>query len=75
MQSVTPHDFEAAVEHQPGRRIARTDIIKKVAGLERLRRSAGKTLGGVEMTGIQDRKHLIEAGIDEGHRISPERAY
>jgi hypothetical protein len=73
VQPVASADLHDAAQHQPGRHVAHTDIVDELARREFPRRGAGEALRRRDLNGIEDRKDLVEAGVDETHGISGRR--
>src|SRR4029079_3594607 len=67
MQTVATDDFDRAFKNQPCRRIRLADIEDELAGSKLPCGTAGKTLCGLDLAGIEHRKHLMTAGADSAH--------
>ncbi len=63
-----------ALQHQPGRGVTLADGEDGLALRESPRRAAGKAFGGLHLTGVENRKHLLAAVLRQRLIASPDRA-
>ena len=66
-ERITADYVDRAFEHEPGRSVALPDVEHSFARLEMPWRAAGETLGGLDLAGVERRKHLVKAGLDDAH--------
>src|SRR5262249_11147720 len=66
-ERITADHVDRALEHEPGRSVALPDVVHSFARLEMPWRAAGETLGGLDLAGVERRKHLVKAGLDDAH--------
>src|SRR6185312_8873262 len=74
MKAVATHEVGRAPEQKPGRHVAFAHAEKRIAGSEGPRRAAGEAPGRLDLQRLQNGKHLLAAGVDKGHALSPPRS-
>jgi hypothetical protein len=64
---ISARDVDCAFEHEPGWSVALADIENDFARLKMSYRTTGEALGGLDLTRVKRREHLVVACFEDTH--------